>query len=186
MDEKDLVNGLINGDDKAFDFLIDLYGNDILRLCYMRVSDIAVAEDLTQETLIAVFKYIGGFKGKSSFKTWIYKIAINTCNKYHEKISKEKAFVTYVDFRGEKENLLRESEDYNDKFLKEADKNIILNAVEGIDKKYKEVIYMFYYDELSIKEIALILDKGENTIKTLLRRGRGELKKVLSKEDLYA
>lgn len=186
LDEKALIEGLINSDDKAFDKLIDLYGNNILRLCYMRTSQMEVAEDLTQETLIGIFKYIGKFKGKSSLKTWVYKIAINNCNKYQTKLAKEKVTVTYVDFSDEGEKIIVEQDSEIDEYLKESNKEIIFEGLSIINYKYREVIYMFYYDELSVKDIGSILNKNENTIKTLLRRGRSELAKVLRKEDLYA
>ncbi|MGL5614905.1 MAG: RNA polymerase sigma factor [Sarcina sp.] len=183
MNEKELIEGLMKSDDKAFDKLIDLYGNDILRLCYLRTSSVEVAEDLTQETLIAIFKYIGNFKGKSSLKTWIYKIAINNCNKFLK--NKIKDNITYVDFN-DKNNEILEDEDFTEELLKIVDKNIILEGLSNLDNKYREVIYMFYYEEISIKEIGEILEKNENTIKTLLRRGREGLKKILNREDLYA
>lgn len=186
MEEKALIEGLINIDDEAFHKLIDLYGNDILRLCYMRVSDMEKAEDLTQETLIAIFKYIDKFKGKSSLKTWIYKIAINNCNKHQSKLSKEKAIVTYVDFSDKNETMITEKESEIDEYLKENNKEIIIEGLNKINNKYREAIYMFYYEELSVKDIGNILGKSENTIKTLLGRGRNELSKVLRKEDLYA
>lgn len=183
MSEKELIEGLIKSDDLAFDKLIDLYGNDILRLCYLRTSNLEAAEDLVQETLIAIFKYIGNFKGKSSLKTWIYKIAINNCNKFLK--NKIKDNISYVDFN-DKNNEVVEDGDFTEELLKSVDKNIILEGLNKIDDKYKEVIYMFYYEEFSIKEIGELLEKNENSIKTLLRRGRGELKKILKREDLYA
>lgn len=186
MDERELINGLINGEDEAFDKLIELYGNDILRLCYIRTSQMEVAEDLTQETLLGVFKYIGKFKSKCSLKTWIYKIAINNCNKYQGKLYKEKSTVTYVDFSDDKEKDIAYDESGFEEYLGECNKNIILDGLSKINKKYQDVIYMFYYDDMSIKEISSVLEKSENTIKTFLRRGRIELSKNIRKEDLYA
>ena len=59
--------------------IIDLYGDDILRLCLLYMGDKQLAEDAFQETFVKAWKYLPGFRGESSVKTWVSHIAVNTC-----------------------------------------------------------------------------------------------------------
>ena len=183
-DENALINGLIKSDDDAFDCLIDTYGDDILRFCYMKVNDVSIAEDLAQETFINVFKYIQKFKGKSSLKTWIYKIALNQCREFYRK-SKS----LNKNFSGGIVELLdintKADFDLEEEILELIDNEFIASSLEAIKPDYRDIIYMFYYKELTIKDIAKILKENENTIKTRLRRGRSALGKVLKEEGIY-
>lgn len=181
INEKSLVEGLVNSDDRAFDYILDEYGDDILRFCYMKVNDESIAEDLTQETFINIFKYIGRFKGKSSLKTWIYKIALNCCREYFRK---NKNLVIVDDSRFVQNNIIAEF-DLEEEILTLVDNEIIASALEEIKPQYKDIIYMFYYKDFTVRDIAEILEQNENTIKTKLRRGRNELGKVLAKEGIY-
>ena len=179
--EQKLVDGLINSDDNAFDYILELYGDDILRFCYMKTQDISSAEDLTQETFINIYKYINKFKGKSSLKTWIYKIALNCCREYYRK-NKKVLSIDEEKFR--KENIMDEF-DLEEEILTLVDNEFIATSLEKIKPQYRDIIYMFYYKEFTVKDIASILDENENTIKTKLRRGRNELGRVLAKEGIY-
>lgn len=176
MDEKALVHGLKNKEASAFEALLNIYGDKILRVCYLILKDIALAEDVTQDVFVLVYRHGSKFKENSSLYTWISKIAVNKCRDVLKKNNE------YLYF-----------EDYQDV---EADSNIeaeVLNSVTGDKIKdciflmkalYREVITLFYYEELSIKEICEVLDEKENTVKSRLMRGRKILKDMLIKEDL--
>jgi RNA polymerase sigma-70 factor (ECF subfamily) len=75
--EAELVAALRDRDDAAFRFLVDQYHGPLLRLALNYVPSRAVAEDVVQDTFLAVFKGIGAFEGRSSLKTWIYRILLN-------------------------------------------------------------------------------------------------------------
>ncbi|MGL4741447.1 MAG: RNA polymerase sigma factor [Sarcina sp.] len=180
-DEKKLIQGLKKSDDKAFDYLLDIYGDDILKFCYMKTSDVNIAEDLTQEIFIKIFKYIGKFKGDSSLKTWIYKISLNICREYYRKNKK----VTYFDEQVTKESDIEDEFDLEEEILELIDNAVIASALAKIKIDYRDIIYMFYYKDFTIKDIAKILDENENTIKTKLRRGRTALEVALREAGIY-
>jgi RNA polymerase sigma-70 factor (ECF subfamily) len=77
LDDSHLVNALRRGDEAAFTALIDRYHASLLRLAQMYVPDRATAEDVVQETWIGVLKGLDRFEGRSSLKTWIFRILIN-------------------------------------------------------------------------------------------------------------
>lgn len=153
--------------------LINLYGNDILRMCLIYVKDYHLAEDITQETFIKVYQKLDTFKNKSNIKTWIISIAINNCKNALKKTSKE--VLPFEDL-----NL-----SYNENFLKNETIYLVSEEVSKLPKKYLEVIMLFYYQELSIKEISYILKIPQATVKTRLKRAKERLKTNLKEEIFY-
>lgn len=148
--------------------LITTYGNSILRMCFLYLKDIHLAEDALQDTYIKVYKNYSRFKGKASEKTWIMRIAINVCKNYlrsswwkrkNEEVSLESITAT--------ENMVE-----ND--------DLILEIMK-LSYKYKEVILLYYYQELKIREIAQVLNIPESTVSVRLKRAREKLK--ISLED---
>lgn len=77
LNEPDLVQGLQRGDEKVFATVIELYSGSLLRLAMAFVPSRAVAEEVVQETWMGVLEGIGRFEGRSSFKTWLFRILTN-------------------------------------------------------------------------------------------------------------
>ena len=146
--------------------LINEYGNSLLRMCFLYLHDIQLAEDAVQETYIKVYRNWKKFKGDSSEKTWITRIAINTCRS-QLRSSYMKNLVLSEDVEAEPS--------YEDKI----NDDTVLNAVSELETKYREVILLFYYQELKIKEIAGILGISESAVTVRLSRARNQLKITL-------
>jgi RNA polymerase sigma-70 factor (ECF subfamily) len=176
IDEKVLIQGLKNKEAPAFEALLNIYGDKILRICYLILKDINLAEDVTQEVFILVYKYGSKFKEKSSFYTWISKIAVNKCRDILKKSNEYLCFEDYDDIEADS-NI--ESE-----VLSNVKADKIKDCIFLMKALYREVIILYYYEELSIKEICEVLDENENTIKSRLIRGRKMLRNMLIKEDL--
>lgn len=162
MGEKELIKALKKGKEEAYMDLINLYGNKLLKTCFLMIKDEKEAEDIVQETFIKVFKYIKTFKGNSSLYTWIYKIAQNTIrDRYRNKL----ITISYEDYNISEDNIEKIVIDKeNKKILK-----LELNKMNLI---YKQVLVLFYFEDLSIREISEILEEKEGTIKSRLSRGR--------------
>lgn len=159
--------------EKIISELINEYGDSILRMCYIYLKDYHLAEDVAQETFLQVYMNYEDFKHQSSIKTWIIRIAINLCKNqmrtrwFSEK--KEEQFPT-----------LSYTEDYDGII----DRERLITEIGNLKPKYKEVVLLYYYQELSVKEIAELLDKKESTVKVRLKRAREQLKQKL-KEDYF-
>jgi len=149
--------------------LMNEYGDSVLRMCYLYLHDYQLAEDVAQETFIKVYQHYGEFQNKSSIKTWILKIAINLC--------KNQMRTHWWKSRSEKEILEVDTKEYYDTFL---DRQMVLSEIGKLSTKYKEVILLYYYQELTIPEIANLLNEKESTIKARLVRGREKLKPDLA------
>ena len=171
MEEKRLVKMLKRGNQEAYYELVSLYGNKLLRTSFLMVKDQAEAEDIVQETFIKVFKYIKGFKGESSLYTWIYRISQNLIkDRFKSQIYTVPYEDNEVDFKTPEEIIINN-----------IDREILKAELDNLNFIYKQVLVLFYFNDLSIKDISQILDEKEGTIKSKLSRGRVMLKEALEK-----
>lgn len=158
--------------DEEIDRIISLYGNSILRMSYIMLKDYDLAEDVVQDTLIQVIKKYYTLKNKETEKSWIMKIAINQCkNQLRSQWFKK---IIYYEDTNEIEREYIENNFSEDNTIK---------YIYELKTSYKEVILLYYYQELSIKEIASVLGKKESNIQQLLKRAREKLKERMEKND---
>lgn len=155
-------------DDLNIEKLVSEYGNSLLRISFLYLKDIQLAEDAVQETFIKVYKSYPRFKGDSDIKTWIMRIAINVCKNYRRSswwkridvVESLKSIPAVQDLQGFKDDTL-------------------LLEIMCLSPKYKEVILLFYYQDMSTKEIAQTLNIPEATVSIRLKRAREQLKTKL-------
>jgi len=172
----DLIEGLKNKDDGAFERLLDIYGDRLLRVCFLILKDLPSAEDVVQEVFIQIYKSINKFKGASSLYTWIYRIAVNRCRDIYRKrndyapIDEDFDMVSDVDIEYE--------------VVEGAEREKIKRIVSSMQPIYREVITLFYFEDLSIKEICDIFGESEGTVKSKLYRARNILKEALVREEI--
>lgn len=148
--------------------LMDSYGDALLRLCFMYLKDRQLAEDAVQDTFIKVYRNYGRLDRPEGEKAWINRIAINVCKDMLRSAWRRRVNLTdelgYIpDEREQKDS---------------ADDTLLLEVMQ-MKPKYKEVILLFYYQDMKITEIASLLGAPESTISVRLRRARGILKDKL-------
>lgn len=147
--------------------LINEYGDSILRMCHLYLHDIHLAEDAVQDTYIKVYEKWGQFRGDCSEKTWIASIAINVCKSQRRSVwFKNRLLQTEVGSeQGQEDPPI-----WDDSLLQE---------IVGLPPKYREVILLFYYQEMKTKEIAAALHISESAVSVRLNRARQQLRKSL-------
>ena len=150
--------------------LMHEYGDELLRTCYLYLKDYQLAEDAVQETFIKAMKSYDSFEHKSSEKTWLMRIAINCC----KNVMRTRWFRTRQ--YNLENHINRISDDPIDDFL---EKNSVSAAIMALNADDRQVIALYYYQELSVKEIAMVIGKSENTTIQRLNRARGKMKKIL-------
>ncbi len=156
------------------------YGNDVLRIAHSYVKDIHTAEDLFQETFIKAYRHIESFHNESSIKTWLLRIAINTCKDYL-KSAYSRHVVPMMDFA---EEALVSEDDYEE--VEQQDTNEqIKEAVMSLPEKYREVVMCVFYKEMSMQEAAGVLGIPEGTVKSRLLRAKDRLRVVLQNGGKY-
>lgn len=165
----------IEDKEDLIDEIMNKYGQEVLQLVYSYVNNKEVAEDVTQDIFVKCYKSLHTYKGNSNLKTWLWRIAINHCKDYLKSWYNKKVIVTEDDFT----YMESQKESVEQIVIQNAEYSRLASAVMSLPIKYREVIYLFYYEELSIKEIATVIEVKENTIKTRLKKAKELLKKGL-------
>ncbi len=148
-----------------------------LGLSFFKKQDDAM--DFSQEVFIKLFKKLETFKHLSKFSVWLYKIAFNMA--INEKKSKQTKTYDIIDENYEIQDL----KSYGNPFAnlqKSEIKEIILAELKTLPDEYKMSLLLFYYENMSYKQISKILNKKVNTIKSYLLRGKKLLRKSLEKK----
>ena len=160
--------------DQEFERLVEQYQTAVLRTCYLYLCDKSLAEDASQETFVKVYRTLDSFKGESSEKTWIMKIAMHTC--YDMNHSGWFRFMN----RHVTPDMLPEPADAP---YDERDEELA-NAVMRLSRKLREVILLYYYQGLNVNEIAEALGISHSSVSCRLKRGREKLKNLLEGREL--
>ncbi len=148
------------------------YYSFIYRIAFVQLKSHSDAEDIAQEVFVRMIRYNPKFEDVQHEKAWIIKTCINLC----KDLLKSKWHGVDIGFDNiEKKYFV----------LPNVEIDETLWLVMELDDKYKNVLYLFYYEDYSIKEIAKIMDIPENTVKTNLRRGREVLKQKILLYDRY-
>ncbi len=179
-----IVRKIQAGDVDAFDSLILKYRERVYSIIYNLTSNREDASDLTQETFIKAFQSINRFKGKSSFFTWLYRIALNTSLTHLRKYKLRRFFsfekmVEEDHTEGFIENLKTESDSDKAALMSELQERLN-DAFQKLSVKHRTVITLFEIDGLSHKEIADIVGTSIGTVRSRLHYAKqflqGELK----------
>ncbi len=176
-----LVQLCQKGDRKAFGQLVVRYQDRIFSVIYRLVKDREAVRDLAQDSFIKAFKSIQGFQGRSSFYTWLYRIAVRTALNYLS-LASVRTTKTYDNDEIER-GFLGIKEGYDNLI----EKGYILNemaqaaaiAIDKLPEEYRKVVVLKEYEDLSYEEIAGTLDIPIGTVRSRLNRARKELRKNL-------
>jgi RNA polymerase sigma factor (sigma-70 family) len=163
-----------HSNEEVIEWIIDQYGESIVRLAFTYVKDKGRAEDIAQEVFIKCYQHLHTFRGEASLKGWVYKITTNKCKDELRSWTFRKVKPSKYDQESFLTNQSAEEVVHSNQ-LEER----ISQAVLSLPVKYREVVILFYYENLPLKEICSMIQKSENTVKTRLRRARQLLKKKL-------
>jgi RNA polymerase sigma-70 factor (ECF subfamily) len=147
-----------------------LYADTVRRICLMHLKNTTDTEDVFQEVFLKYVLRDAAFESDEHEKAWIIRVTVNACRDVLKSF-----FHRNVTSIGE---LFSEPPELQPQETK------LLEAVLALPEKYRDVIYLHYYEGYTAQEIGALLDKKENTIYTWLARARGELKKELGGDTL--
>lgn len=176
--------------DRELQLKIDEYGNMLFKLSYMRLQNLQDAEDVVQEVFYQYLKRTKEFESPEHEKAWLIRVTLNACKKVwrfagrhpHEDMD-DIAVGNSCGTAGDGGTLRGlETSGPEEAAVRQEERCRLLKAVMSLPVKYRDVIHLFYYEEIPVKEIARITGRGESTVTSQLTRGRGLLKKML-KED---
>lgn len=156
-----------------FEEIIQKYTDTVFRLALNQTGNRADAEDITQEVFLYMFKSSKSFDSDEYIKAWLIRSTINRCHSFFR--SAYKKHVVTVDE-------LPELTDNGKNVFTDVEESEVYAAVQNLPAKYKAAIHLFYYEDMSIAEIAIATGTKENTVKSQLSRGREMLAKTITKE----
>jgi len=173
-DDAELMSLIAVKDANAFSKLTDIYMKDVFRFSFSIVKDKSLAEDITQEVFIKVWKGADSWQPTGKVKSWLFKIAHNLAI---DEIRKTKNHENIDEVDGEFESYQTlPDEIIHKKFLKDT----ITDALLSLPERQRTAIMLSYYSELSNKEGAEIMNVSVDAYESLLARGKKSLKSVLN------
>ncbi len=175
-----LLKRISIGDREAFTELYKSYQPRLIKFCSRILkNDVALAADIADEAMIEVWKSAGTFSGRSLPSTWIHSIArfrlIGYLRKNKELLQDDNPEWLNIEDEALPVDIEIDNDDRNDE---------IADSLGKLSDKHREVIELVYYKELSIKDIAAMLNISENTVKTRMFYARAKLKSILGNSDL--
>jgi len=163
-----LIQQVKNGDSKAFSALVEIYQRPIYNLCYRMLGNPAEAEDAAQETFLRAYRSIKSYDSRRRFDTWILSIAAHYCIDLARKYHIDTSFLDEVS----QYNILEKPSGIEEKLIrKEEEKNvnILLQKLKPLDRT---IVIMYYWNDMSYREICESLNLSSNAIKSRLHRAR--------------
>ena len=149
---------------------IEQYADTVRRICFLHLKNHADTEDIFQTVFLKYALFTDPFEDERHEKAWLILVTINACNDLLRRLLRHPSVPL--------ELLAEEAASVS------PEQNTVLSAVLSLPKKYKDAIYLHYYEGYTAAEIAAILHTRENTVYSLLSRGRAMLKEELGGEDV--
>lgn len=179
LNDSQLVKNYLSGNEKALEALIRRYLRPVFSFSYKFVHDQPIAEDITQEVFVKVWKNIKKFDTKKNFKAWIFTIAKNTALDF---IKRKKTIpfssLGFSDNKDISEIIPDGLPGPDEIFDGKKSKNYIFSLIDKLSPLYRAVLFLKYKNDFTFAEIAEVLDEPLNTVKSRHRRGVAALKKL--------
>jgi RNA polymerase sigma-70 factor (ECF subfamily) len=182
-EEDALVTALCQGDGQAYEILIQRYQQPVFYLVCRFLNDPSDACDIVQEVFLKIFRNIGSFRGNSSLKTWIYRIAVNEAYNHRRWFSRhqrqevalgaEEGMPSYAD------SLADQGRTPFDLAADHETRALVEEALTQLNAKFRAAVVLRDIEDLSYEEIASVLDVSLGTVKSRILRGREALRKIL-------
>lgn len=185
MNEKELIERLIAGEERAFRYFIKIHKGKILNTCFKFLNNYEDAEDAAQETLIEIFKSISKFNQNSNLSTWTYRIAVNKSidmirtKKRRDKIA---GFISIfsLEFKNHKQKL--HSPDNPQKQIEKNENQELLNqALAKLPENQRIAITLIKLQDMTYKEASEVMDVTVQAVESLMIRAKNNLKKIIDK-----
>ena len=184
-DDLDLVKRAKENDSRAYETLLKKYRKSVYYMLLKMVNNADDAEDLTQEAFAKAFNSLHKFDSKYAFSTWLFRIATNNCIDFIRKKRIQTVSIDTSYENDEGDNMTFDIKDPalspDDLMLKKQRKEYLKKAVDRLPAKYKKLVELRYFQELSYDEVATELELPLGTVKAQLFRAR----ELLSQELKY-
>ena len=174
------IEQILAGNSNAFRFIVDRYKDKAYNLAFRICGNHEEAEELTQDSFVKVYRSLSGFKMKSSFATWLYRIVYNT-SVSHVRI-KKKVTLSLDDFPAEATELIRIN--ISEEQADQEHRSLMVNfALQKVTEEERGLISLYYYEEMNTDEISEITGISKSNIKVKLFRARQKMQEIIEKTE---
>jgi RNA polymerase sigma-70 factor, ECF subfamily len=169
VDDGEIIRRVISGDREEFRLLVVKYQEQIFRMLLRQTGDTAVSRDLCQETFLAAFRALQGFKGESKFPTWLTRIALNLAKNYfRSKAYRERRIAMEPEISHQSD----QKEEVEERLLK------LREFIADLKPIYRDVIVLCGLEKKSYEEASAILQIPVGTVRSRLNTGRLKLREM--------
>jgi len=177
----DLATRHLHGDETAFDEVYERFAPMVFNLALRLASSAEEAEDLAQEVFLRIYRHLGRFQGRSSLKTWVYRVTLNHCRSRLGRM--RRWFQPPVDDEGEElVEPVDERRGPEERTLAHDAARRVARALREVKPDFREAVVLRDLQGLAYDEIAEILELPIGTVRSRIARGRDQLRRVLEKE----
>lgn len=182
LDDDVLIKAHLKGDPRAFEVLFKKYRESVARLVYSIAKDSAMVDDVVQEVFLLVYRHLPKFRGHAAFKTWVYRITVNESlrqlgrNKRWQPLpegdmepSMVPSSLVVVENGESPERVLIDGEQ----------KRLVQDALKKLKPHHRTILVLYYLEDLSVQEIAEVLEIPDGSVKSRLYYARDSLRKAL-------
>ena len=185
MTETALIQGLKEGDETAFKYLVEMYKDRIFNTAIGIVQNAEDAEDVAQEVFIQVYRSIKTFKGESKLSTWLYRITTTRSLDLLRSRKSKKRFGFLQRLFGEENEPIYELPDFNHPGLaldRKENAARLFKAIKKLPENQRIAFTLHKLEDLSYQEVSEIMKTSLAAVESLMHRARQNLRKILEKE----
>lgn len=175
MNEHEVIKHCQAGDEHAFAKLFEFYGSKALKTAFLITRNTGLAEEATQEAFIQCFRHIGKLRNPATFQAWFYRLLVRICWR-QSGIERKHAHLGTDSINSELHSC---GNDFTDELDRRNTYQVVQAALNRLDQPHRTVIILYYFNELSVREIARCLGCFEGTVKSRLFTARKRLEKEL-------
>jgi RNA polymerase sigma factor (sigma-70 family) len=172
------IKQILAGNSNSYSYIVDRHKTKAYNLAYRICGNHEEAEELAQDSFVKAYRALGGFKMKSSFATWLFRIVYNTAIS-HVRI-KKKGVLSLEDFPADATDFIG-SNTNEEEAEREYRSSLVNFALQKITEEERGLISLYYYDEMSTDEISDITGISKSNIKVKLFRARQKMQEIIEK-----
>jgi RNA polymerase sigma-70 factor (ECF subfamily) len=186
--DQEIIRQILDGDIDAYAILVNRYSGPLLNLCYRYLQRREEAEDAIQEIFIKAYTGLENWEPRAQFKTWLYRIAINHClNTVRRQKIVHFRSLQQMDqgFYSPQVDRFSQPAGKEEELLREQREKLIHCLLNQLSETHRTVLILYFYQEMSYKEIAETLQVSLSSVESRLFRAKKKLAKILSRQKNY-
>lgn len=177
----DLAERHRSGDTTAFNEVYEAYSEMVFNVALRMCGNLDEASDISQEAFIKVNRYLGGFRGRSSLRTWIYRVAVNSCRSRFRKQNRWQSRVI-ADGGEQLESMPGTDRSPEERAIARGTMRLLSAALMQLPAIFREAVVLRDVEGLTYDEIAAVLGVRIGTVRSRIARGRDRLRTILEEQ----